>query len=91
MSNILKDLIKIGYYRLTISSIYAYYPGLHEDFDTWCVVIERIIGDGISELIIDFETEDELNSVLIELDKLLTIDPMNLRKEKLEEIKQNNK
>jgi len=86
-----RDKIKIGDYRLKIDSIFAYYPTTVEENDRWFIVIERDVPDGITELEVEFDTEEERDKVLLELDKLCTIDPMNLRKEKLEEINKNGK
>jgi len=85
----IKKCIKIGIYRLNLNSIFAYYPCDRLNF--WNIIVERKSKDGICELIIDFDSSEEVNKVLSELDKLLTIDPMNLRKEKLDEINENNK
>ena len=91
MFDILKNRVKIGNYRLKIDSIFSYYPTISSERDCWYIIIECITPDGISELGAKFDTENERNQVLLEIDKLLTINPMNLRKEKLEEINQNNK
>lgn len=91
MISILRDRIKIGDYRIKTDSVFSYYPGKSAELDVWMIIIERETNDGVVEIQVEFDTEEERNKVLVELDKLLTIDPMNLRKEKLDEINQNNK
>ena len=81
----MKDKIKICSYRIKIDDIVLYYPKKTDD-DLYGIHVEI---ENKTNLLFTFNTEKERDETLYNLDTILTINPMNLRKEKLEEINKN--
>jgi len=77
-----KDIIIIGDRRVKICSIFGYFK-----YSTSGITIERIIGDGMDDFDVDFDTELDCQMMMEELDSLFVLNiPNYIRKEKLIEL-----